>query len=83
MLAIVTVWVPLVDTEPLQPPEAVQLVASIVDQVSVVEPPMGTAGALRDITGTTNAVSAWTKPLPESKLGEVAAIGKALLRNAW
>ena len=59
---IVTVWLPLAATAPLQFPVAVQPVASIVDHASVVEPPTGTAAAVRDITGTMNAVSAWTNP---------------------
>jgi hypothetical protein len=83
MPVIVTVWLPLTGTAPVQLPDAVQPVASIVDQVSVVEPPTGTAGAVSDITGTMNDVSAWTKPYPESKFGDDVLIGNALPRNAW
>jgi hypothetical protein len=35
-------WVPLVSRVPLQPPDAEQLVASVVDQVSVVALPLAT-----------------------------------------
>jgi hypothetical protein len=58
----VTVWLPLAAKFPLQLPEAMQLVALIVDQVSVVEPPTATVYAPNVSAGTANAVSAWMNP---------------------
>jgi hypothetical protein len=51
-------WVPLVANAPVQPPEAVQAVALVDFQVSVVVPPLATvvALALRDATGAVGAV---------------------------
>ena len=49
---------PLVVWVPLQPPEAVQLVAWIEVQVSVAELPSGMEAAVNASVGTTSAVSA-------------------------
>ncbi len=48
MLAVTAalVWVPLVASVPLQPPDAAQVVAFEVDQVSVTVPPLATSGTL-------------------------------------
>jgi hypothetical protein len=61
----VTVWLPFAANTPLQLPDAVQPVALMVDQVSVVEPPTATVDEPRDIAGTANAVSAWINPYPD------------------
>ena len=53
---------PLVGCAPLQLPDAVQLAASIADQVSVAEPLRGIDGADNVRIGTTSAVSAWMNP---------------------
>jgi hypothetical protein len=53
---------PIVVCAPLQLPDAVQLVAPIVDQVSVAEPPRGMDGADNARIGTTSEVSAWMNP---------------------
>ena len=58
----VSVVLPLVVCAPLQLPEAVQLVASIDDQVSTDESPSGMDGADNVRIGTTSAVSAWMNP---------------------
>lgn len=58
----VSVALPLVACVPLQLPDAVQLVASIDDQVSVVELPRGMDVAASTSVGTTNAASACMNP---------------------
>ena len=55
---MLTVCVPLSATKPDQAPVAVQLMAANEDQVRVVDPPTGTRGLARDMTGATNAVVA-------------------------
>ncbi len=59
---MVTIWLPLAATAPLQLPLAVQLVAFTETQDSVVDPPMGTDGLPKVSTGTTTAASAWMNP---------------------
>ena len=54
----VTVWLPFAANAPDQLPDAVQAVALMVDQVSVVEPPTATVDEPRDMAGIANAVSA-------------------------
>lgn len=58
----VTDWLPLAASVPLQPPEALQLDAFAVAQVSVTAPPGAMLAALADSAGVTIAVSAWMKP---------------------
>ena len=63
-VAMVTVWLPLVAMAPGvgQLPDATQVAASTVDQVSVVEPLTATALGVSDMTGAMNARSACTNP---------------------
>jgi hypothetical protein len=58
----VTITLPLVASLPLQPPEATQLEAWMVDQASVVEPPSAIDGAPKVSVGTMKAVSARMNP---------------------
>lgn len=68
-----TVCVPLVANVPLQPPDAVQLVALLDDHVIVVELPDTTLEAAAVSVGgpggiKARAAVAWTKPKPELML---------------
>jgi hypothetical protein len=58
----VTVWLPFAANAPVQLPDAVQPVALMVDQVSVVEPPTATVDEPRDMAGTASAVFACISP---------------------
>jgi hypothetical protein len=68
-----TVWLPLVGSTPLQPPDAVQELALVVVQVRVTEPPLETTGwldvrftvgACTDPVTATEAVAAAVPPGP-------------------
>lgn len=78
---MVTVWLPFGANVPLQLPDAVHVVALIVDQVIVVEPPTARLDDPNDSVGKTRTVFAWINPNPDWVLGDWAAIGKALFRN--
>ncbi len=82
-VVIVTIWLPLGASAPLQLPLAVQLVAFTETQDSVVDPPIGTVELPKVSTGTTTATLAWMNPYPESKFGVGLPIESALFLKAW
>jgi hypothetical protein len=83
----VTVFEPLVASAPLHAPDAVQPVALMADQLSVVGLPTVTVFTARFNVGApgancASAAPAWMNPYPESKFGVAEPMPRAVFCSA-